>query len=66
MIKPTTKKGRPRPNNLKIPSDFDPKTITLEQATKLLNDKTKTQPQTKKTPAKSTKSSKKSKRGKSK
>ena len=66
MIKPTTKKGRPRPNNLKIPSDFDPKTITLEQATKLLNDKTKTQSQVKKTPTKSTKSSKKSKSSKSK
>ena len=65
-IKPTTKKGRPRPNNLKIPSDFDPKTITLEQATKLLNDKTKTQSQIKKTPTKSTKSSKKSKSSKSK
>lgn len=38
-IKPASGKGRPRPNNLKIPADLDPKTITLEQATELLQSK---------------------------
>ena len=38
-IKPASSKGRPRPNNLKIPTDLDPKTITLEQATELLRNK---------------------------
>ena len=38
-IKPASGKGRPRPNNLKIPTDLDPKTITLEQATELLRNK---------------------------
>ena len=38
-IKPASGKGRPRPNNLRIPTDLDPKTITLEQATELLKDK---------------------------
>ena len=39
-IKPDSGKGRPRPNNLKIPADIDPKTLTLEKATELLNSKT--------------------------
>lgn len=38
-IKPASGKGRPRPNNLRIPTDLDPKTITLEQATELLKNK---------------------------
>lgn len=41
-IKPASGKGRPRPNNLKIPADIDPKTLTLEKATELLNSKTTT------------------------
>lgn len=41
-IKPASGKGRPRPNNAKIPSDMDPKKITLEQAKELLENKPKT------------------------
>lgn len=41
-VKPASGKGRPRPNNLKIPADIDPKTLTLEKATELLNSKTTT------------------------
>ncbi len=39
-VKPASGKGRPRPNNIKIPADIDPKTLTLEKATELLNSKT--------------------------
>ena len=38
-IKPASGKGRPRPNNAKIPKDLDPKKITLEEAKKLLEEK---------------------------
>ena len=38
-IKPASGKGRPRPNNAKIPKDLDPKKITLEEAEKLLEEK---------------------------
>ena len=41
-VKPASGKGRPRPNNIKIPADIDPKTLTLEKATELLNSKTTT------------------------
>ena len=41
-IKPASGKGRPRPNNIKIPADIDPKSLTLEKATELLNSKTTT------------------------
>lgn len=41
-IKPVSGKGRPRPNNAKIPKDLDPKKITLEQAKALLEEKPKT------------------------
>ena len=41
-IKPANGKGRPRPNNAKIPKDLDPKKITLEQAKDLLENKPKT------------------------
>lgn len=41
-VKPASGKGRPRPNNLKIPADIDPKSLTLEKATELLNSKTTT------------------------
>ena len=41
-VKPASGKGGPRPNNLKIPADIDPKTLTLEKATELLNSKTTT------------------------
>ena len=41
-IKPASGKGRPRPNNAKIPKDLDPKTITLEQAKEMLENKPKT------------------------
>ena len=41
-VKPASGKGRPRPKNLKIPADIDPKTLTLEKATELLNSKTTT------------------------
>ena len=61
-IKPASGKGRPRPNNLKIPADLDPKTITLEQATELLQSKTapatKTAKTRKKTATKTTKTTK--------
>ncbi|MBR1801713.1 type I DNA topoisomerase [Candidatus Saccharibacteria bacterium] len=40
-IKPASGKGRPRPNNAKIPNDLDPKKITLEQAKDLLENKPK-------------------------
>lgn len=56
-IKPASGKGRPRPNNLKIPADLDPKTITLEQATSLLEEKTAP---AKKTKVRTTKTTKKS------
>lgn len=55
-IKPASGKGRPRPNNLKIPADIDPKTLTLEKATELLNSKTTTT--SAKTPSKTTKTGK--------
>ena len=55
-VKPASGKGRPRPNNLKIPADIDPKTLTLEKATELLNSKTTTT--TTKTVSKSTKAAK--------
>lgn len=54
--KPASGKGRPRPNNLKIPADIDPKTLTLEKATELLNSKTTTT--SAKTPSKTTKTGK--------
>ena len=38
-IKPASGKGRPRPNNAKIPKDLDPKKITLEEAQKILEEK---------------------------
>lgn len=65
-VKPASGKGRPRPNNLKIPADIDPKTLTLEKATELLNSKTTTTSakapsrtaKTKKTTAKTKKSTK--------
>lgn len=41
-VKPASGKGRPRPNNIKIPADIDPKSLTLEKATELLNSKTTT------------------------
>ena len=56
-IKPASGKGRPRPNNLKIPTDLDPKTITLELATSLLEEKTTP---AKKTKVRTTKTTKKS------
>lgn len=40
-IKPASGKGRPRPNNAKIPSDMNPKKITLDQAKELLENKPK-------------------------
>ncbi|MBQ2638516.1 type I DNA topoisomerase [Candidatus Saccharibacteria bacterium] len=40
-IKPANGRGRGRPNNAKIPSDLDPKKITLEQAKDLLENKPK-------------------------
>ncbi len=55
-IKPASGKGRPRPNNIKIPADIDPKTLTLEKATELLNSKTTTTAT--KTVSKSTKAAK--------
>ena len=55
-IKPASGKGRPRPNNIKIPADIDPKSLTLEKATELLNSKTTTT--TTKTVSKSTKATK--------
>ena len=55
-VKPASGKGRPRPNNLKIPADIDPKTLTLEKATELLNSKTTTT--SAKTPSKTTKTGK--------
>ena len=55
-IKPASGKGRPRPNNIKIPADIDPKSLTLEKATELLNSKTTTT--TTKTVSKSTKAAK--------
>lgn len=55
-VKPASGKGRPRPNNLKIPADIDPKSLTLEKATELLNSKTTTT--TTKTVSKSTKATK--------
>ena len=72
-VKPASGKGRPRPNNLKVPADIDPKSLTLEKATELLNSKTtttsakatsktaktgKTTPKTKKSTKSATKSSK--------
>ena len=56
VIKPASGKGRPRPNNIKIPADIDPKSLTLEKATELLNSKTTTT--TTKTVSKSTKAAK--------
>lgn len=41
-IKPASGKGRARPNNAKIPSNLDPKKITLEQAKEILENKPKT------------------------
>ena len=41
-IKPASGKGRPRPNNAKIPEGTDPKKLTLEEAKKLLENKPKT------------------------
>lgn len=55
-IKPASGKGRPRPNNIKIPADIDPKSLTLKKATELLNSKTTTT--TTKTVSKSTKAAK--------
>lgn len=55
-IKPASGKGRPRPNNIKIPADIDPKSLTLEKATELLNSKTTTT--SAKTPSKTTKTGK--------
>ena len=55
-VKPASGKGRPRPNNIKIPADIDPKSLTLEKATELLNSKTTTT--TTKTVSKSTKAAK--------
>ena len=55
-VKPASGKGRPRPNNIKIPADIDPKSLTLEKATELLNSKTTTT--TTKTVSKSTKATK--------
>lgn len=55
-VKPASGKGRPRPNNLKIPADIDPKTLTLEKATELLNSKTTTT--SAKAPSKTTKTEK--------
>ena len=40
-IKPASGKGRARPNNAKIPKELDPKTVTLEQAKELLENKPK-------------------------
>ena len=40
-IKPASGKGRPRPNNAKIPEGTDPKKITLEKAKELLENKPK-------------------------
>ncbi len=55
-VKPASGKGRPRPNNLKIPADIDPKSLTLEKATELLNSKTTTT--SAKAPSKTTKTGK--------
>lgn len=55
-IKPASGKGRPRPNNIKIPADIDPKSLTLEKATELLNSKTTTT--SAKAPSKTTKTGK--------
>lgn len=55
-VKPAFGKGRPRPNNIKIPADIDPNSLTLEKATELLNSKTTTT--TTKTVSKSTKAAK--------
>ena len=41
-IKPASGKGRPRPNNAKIPAGTDPKKLTLKQAKELLENKPKT------------------------
>lgn len=51
-IKLTSGKGRPRPNNLKIPADLDPKTIDLTKATELLNSRAKSTPTNRKTATK--------------
>lgn len=55
-IKPASGKGRPRPNNIKIPADIDPKSLTLKKATELLNSKTTTT--SAKAPSKTTKTGK--------
>lgn len=55
-VKPASGKGRPRSNNIKIPADINPKSLTLEKATELLNSKTTTT--TTKTVSKSTKAAK--------
>lgn len=55
-VKPASGKGRPRPNNIKIPANIDPKSLTLEKATELLNSKTTTT--SAKTPSKTTKTGK--------
>ena len=52
VIKPTSGKGRPRPNNLKIPTDLDPKAIDLAKATELLNSRAKSTPTNRKTATK--------------
>ena len=62
-IKPASGKGRPRPNNIKIPADIDPKSLTLEKATELLNSKAttssaKTVSNSTKAPSKTTKTGK--------
>lgn len=51
-IKPASGKGRPRPNNLKIPTDLDPKAIDLAKATELLNSRAKSTPTNRKTATK--------------
>lgn len=55
-VKPASGKGRPRPNNIKIPANIDPKSLTLKKATELLNSKTTTT--SAKTPSKTTKTGK--------
>ena len=59
-------KGPGRRNHLKVPANLDPKTITLEQATELLNNKPKTRrrpaKRSRKTSSKTTKTTKTTKK----
>ena len=41
-IRPASGKGRPRPNNAKIPENVDPKKLTLDKAKEILENKPKT------------------------